>query len=332
MPLESAEFAIDADGEVVLLAHGDLGRVEDALRAVVEAEEDIAVVIQRAALNEGGEVGGEFLDVETGDELREVFGMGADVAEATGCAGFGRIGAPGSLLLAGFLEASGEPALRVFHDDLADFSELAGVHHVTGFFDERVAGVVVGETVEEACLFHERAEFLRLREIKGRGFVREDRESVFQRGFGSGEVDMVRSDDGDEVHTLAERQSSFGFHHFLEIAVASLRREEEIGTGVARALRVAAECAADEFDLPVESRRHAVDASDEGAASATDHAHADFAFCGAHWDLPFFLSKAASKATALEEKSRSRTNAAASVAPWMRSMRMSSHSTESGPW
>ena len=59
VPLEATEFAIDANGEVILLADGNLGRVEDALRAVVEAEEDIAVVIQRAALNEGGEVGGE---------------------------------------------------------------------------------------------------------------------------------------------------------------------------------------------------------------------------------------------------------------------------------
>ena len=86
MPLEPAEFAIDADVEVVLLAHGNLGRVENALRAIVKAEEDIAVVIQRTAFDEGGQVGGEFFDVEAGDELREVFGMGADVAEATGCA------------------------------------------------------------------------------------------------------------------------------------------------------------------------------------------------------------------------------------------------------
>ena len=282
MPLEPAEFAIDADVEVILLAYGNLGRVEDALRAVVEAKEDISVVIERAAFDESREVSREFLDVQAGDELREVFGVGADVAEATGCARFGRIGAPGGLLLTRFLEASGEPALRVFHDDLADFSELAGMHHVTGFFDERVAGVVMGEAVEQTCFGNEGAEFLRLREIEGRGFVGEDREAMFQRGFGGGEVDMVRSDDGDEIHTLAERQSGLGLHHLLEVAVASLRRKEEIGSRVAGALRVAAECAADEFDLPVEGRRHAVDASNERSASAADHAHADFAFGCAH--------------------------------------------------
>ena len=86
MPLEPAEFAIDADVEVILLANGNLGRVEDALRAVVEAKEDISIVIQRAAFDESREISREFLDVEAGDELREVFGVGADVAEATGCA------------------------------------------------------------------------------------------------------------------------------------------------------------------------------------------------------------------------------------------------------
>ena len=49
---EAAEFAVDADGEVVLLADGNLGRVEDALGAVVEAEKDIAVVVERAAFEQ----------------------------------------------------------------------------------------------------------------------------------------------------------------------------------------------------------------------------------------------------------------------------------------
>jgi hypothetical protein len=49
------------------------------------------------------------------------------------------------------------------------------MHHVTGFFDERVAGVVVGEAVEEPGFGDERAEFLGLREIEGRGFVGKNR-------------------------------------------------------------------------------------------------------------------------------------------------------------
>jgi hypothetical protein len=42
-------------------------------------------------------------------------------------------------------------------------------------------------------------------------------------------------------------------------------------------LRVAAEGAADEFDLSVHIGCDAMNAADEGAASTTDHAHADLA-------------------------------------------------------
>src|ERR1700733_13471824 len=45
----------------------------------------------------------------------------------------------------------------------------------------------------------------------------------------------------------------------------------------------------------------------------------------------FFLENAASKAAAFGVKSSLRTNMHDSVAPWTRSMRPSSHSTESGP-
>ena len=44
-----------------------------------------------------------------------------------------------------------------------------------------------------------------------------------------------------------------------------------------------------------------------------------------------FLSNCASKTMALEGKSTLRTKAEASAAPWTRSMRLSSHSTERGP-
>src|SRR5665213_488552 len=45
----------------------------------------------------------------------------------------------------------------------------------------------------------------------------------------------------------------------------------------------------------------------------------------------FFLENAASNAAAFGVKSSLRTNAQLSVAPWTRSMRPSSHSTDSGP-
>jgi hypothetical protein len=82
VPFDAAEFAIDADIEVVFLADGDLGRVEDAFGSVFEAEEDIGVIVEEAAIDERSDVGGEFRDLEAGDVFREVFGVGTDVADA----------------------------------------------------------------------------------------------------------------------------------------------------------------------------------------------------------------------------------------------------------
>ena len=62
----------------------------------------------------------------------------------------------------------------------------------------------------------------------------------------------------------------------------------------------------------------------------------DNSYLGCHDSLRiagywFSLSKAESKITSLGAKSRSLVKAQLSAAPWMRSMRPSSHSTESGP-
>ena len=61
-------------------------------------------------------------------------------------------------------------------------------------------------------------------------------------------------------------------------------------------------------------------------------AHSNFVRLGEKGFYWFSLSNAESKATVLGGKSKALTKAEASVAPWTRSMRMSSHSTESGPW
>ena len=75
--------------------------MEDAFGTAFEAEEHVAIVVQLAALHEGREVRREFLDLQTGDVLREIFRVRADVADAPGRAAAFRVGAPGGLLLAG---------------------------------------------------------------------------------------------------------------------------------------------------------------------------------------------------------------------------------------
>ena len=96
--------------------------MENPFSAALEAQQDIAVVVELTAVDEGGDVGGEFGDVQAGDVFGEVFGVGADVTDAAGGAAFGRIRAPRGLFLTAFFESGSQPSLWVFDDDLADFS------------------------------------------------------------------------------------------------------------------------------------------------------------------------------------------------------------------
>ena len=62
VPLQATALAVDADVEVVFLANGNLRAVQHALGAAGEPQQNVAVVIQLAAADECGEVGGQFPD------------------------------------------------------------------------------------------------------------------------------------------------------------------------------------------------------------------------------------------------------------------------------
>ena len=68
--------------------------VQHAFRAALEAQQHVAVVVELAAFDEGGEVGGEFADLQAGDVFGEVLGVRADVADAAGGAAALGVGAP----------------------------------------------------------------------------------------------------------------------------------------------------------------------------------------------------------------------------------------------
>ena len=99
MPFEAAFFSVDANVEVVFFADADLRAMENAFRAVFQTDEDVRVVVELTAFDEGGEVSCEFLNFQAGDVFCEIFGMGADVADAACCAGAGGVGSPRGLLL-----------------------------------------------------------------------------------------------------------------------------------------------------------------------------------------------------------------------------------------
>lgn len=77
----------------------------------------MGIVVEPAALDEDMRVGTERLDLVAGDELGEVEGVRADIADRTGGAGPGGVGAPRGLLLAAVLDPRGEPVLRVLDLD-----------------------------------------------------------------------------------------------------------------------------------------------------------------------------------------------------------------------
>src|SRR5256885_1941643 len=160
MPFERGVSAVDAQAQAILFAERDLRAEEHALGAALVPNENVGVVVDAATLDEGAHVRTELLDLETGDVTREMFGMRADVTECTG-AGTRGIGAPVGLFLTGRLDASGQPALRVFRYDLTDRSQLAGAHQCARLLHEWVSSVIVREREHDVVLPHDPDEGLR---------------------------------------------------------------------------------------------------------------------------------------------------------------------------
>ena len=83
-PFETEIRSEDADFERVFFARLDLRRVENAFRAALVADEDVTVIFQLVAWDEGGDVRAERIDFKARDELHEVFAMRPQVTHAAG--------------------------------------------------------------------------------------------------------------------------------------------------------------------------------------------------------------------------------------------------------
>src|SRR5262249_35684691 len=143
LPGKAALRPEDPDRERVLLADADLRRGERPGRAVLQLEEDHAVVVERPARDPRSEHREQRLDARAGDVLGEVRRVRPDVPHRAARTGELRIDAPARLLLSGRFELVAEPALEVLDVDLADLAELARLHEVRRLAHHRVAGVVV---------------------------------------------------------------------------------------------------------------------------------------------------------------------------------------------
>ena len=60
LPLEASFFPINSDIQIVLFTVGDLTILQNPLRAVIEAEQHVSVVVEEAAFYKDTQVGTDF--------------------------------------------------------------------------------------------------------------------------------------------------------------------------------------------------------------------------------------------------------------------------------
>src|SRR6266508_2881633 len=99
MPFDPAQLAINADVDVVLLADTNLGTMQHPFLSAFEAQQDVAVIVELAAFDKSCDIGGQFLDLQAGDVLSEIFRVRADVAHGTGGAAAFGVSPPAGLFL-----------------------------------------------------------------------------------------------------------------------------------------------------------------------------------------------------------------------------------------
>ena len=260
--------------------------------------------------------------------------MRTNVADAAGNAAPGRVGTPVGLFVAGTFEQRRQPTLVVLDDYFANFPELTVGDHVPCLTHQRVAGVIVGNGENDAGFFGNGNQILRLFRSVHQRLVADDIDASRGERFSHRIVQVIGGDDADEIDALARRATQFVFQQRLPGRVITVIGQPQLAPRSARLVRVRRKRTGDQLHLPVERHGLTMYATYESALAATDHRvtqlfHDLSPSCA---EFAVYFSKAASKATPDGLKSSRRQNAALSVAPCTRSMRLSSHSTESGPW
>ena len=250
--------------------------MQHPLGATLESQQHIAVVVELAALHEGGDVSSQFLDLQTCHVLSQILGVRADVANAAGGAAALGVSTPVGLFLAGGLKVCGQPALRILGDNLANLAQFACGDHVARLLHQLIAGVVVRQSIKKPRLLDDLAKALRLLEIKRRRLIAEHVKTIFQCHLGRRVMHMVRRHDGHEIHPLIRGQGRLFLDHFLKRAVAAFGGEKQVAATGLGFPWTAGERATDQFNLLIHCRGDAMHRTDESAASAADHSVTNF--------------------------------------------------------
>ncbi len=142
----------------------------------------------------------------------------------------------------------------------------------------------MGQAVEATAALQHVPEGQQLVEVQRGGFLAEHMETGFQGLAGDRRMEVIGRDDHQQFHALIQRQQRFGVEHLLPVVVATGRWQAQGRAGLPSVVRIAAECAADQFETAVQARGLTVGLADERALSTADEAHSYFRCYRIHRD------------------------------------------------
>ena len=233
----------------------------------------MGVVVELAAVHKSRQISADLVHLLAADEARQVFGVGADVAQRTTRSGLRRVHAPRGLLLARGFQRGAQPVLHVLGVHQADFAQIARRHHGPGLARHGVAAVVVGQRKQAVAGAHAGHQRLRVSQCRGQRLVANHVDAGLQKSLRHGRVQVVGRDDGDRVDAIGSIR--FRLRHGAVVAVSAVRRDVQLGGAGAGALGVGRQGAGHQFVAVVHARGDAVHRADERALPATHHAQAD---------------------------------------------------------
>ena len=278
-PFDASPLAIDAQHDAVFLAGSHLCGVQHAVYPAGEVQERRDVVVVGASLDHGAQLGTELLHLQACYVLRQVPGVGANVAHAASLARLRGVGAPSGIVTAQQFDAFREPALRIFHIDEAQASQLSLGNAALHLLDGRVGRIGVSQRQGAARLSHFLFESQCLVEREGHGLVQHHVESHVQCHRSLLVVHPVWRHDGHEVHAFAQGQCRLALHHLTIVAVDALRGHVPRLARRERGLIIAAEASAHQLNVVIHQRCPQMDGADHGIPASADHAHSKFSVC-----------------------------------------------------
>src|SRR5579875_3752019 len=155
--------------------------------------------------------------------------MRTDVTETTGRSGLFRVGAPAGLFLPSGFQPRSQPALNVESAEGVDLAQLAGLNHLTGLTNQRVAGVVVADGEDYARLLHDLGQLLGLGEIESHRLVTNDVETRLGECLGDLEMCVIGRGDGYEIDALIGGQFQLPLDHLTVGTVGAVGWNVVIG-------------------------------------------------------------------------------------------------------